>query len=69
MVKKITINGENIYFNSEKVAELQMKLSHIPLVPANQSLRKKRDKLKNQLLEEARNSGDVSKINLNAGYF
>lgn len=58
-----------INLNSSKVAQLQKRLYNMPLVPANPRLRKARAKLEKQLLEEARKSGDVSKINLQAGYY
>jgi hypothetical protein len=63
------IDGQIISFNSSKVAQLQKRLANMPLVPANTGSRKRRDKLQKQLLEEAHKSGDVSKINLQAGYY
>lgn len=57
------------YFKSQLVVRLQRRLSLMPLNPKNSRQRKARDSLQRKLLEEAKKSGDVSKIDLQEGYF
>jgi len=56
-------------FKSQKVVILQKRLSKLPINPANPRLRKQRATIQKRLVEEARKSGDVSNIDLQAGTF
>jgi len=56
-------------FLSPKVSILQRKLNKLPLIPLNKRLRNQRDKIERQLIEESKKSGDISKINLQGGYY
>ena len=60
---------ERVYWNHlpESVRKLQLKLADMPLVPNNPRLRKKRDKLASELMDEARKHHCVADVNLLAG--
>jgi len=47
-----------------KLQDLQKQLNNMPLVALNPAMRKKRDKVQRQLMEEARRTGQVSSVNL-----
>ena len=60
---------KGIFFNSAKVLALQKRLEKTPLIPRTSIMRRKRDKLKRQLLTASKKSDDVRVIKLNVGAF
>jgi len=60
---------EKAYWNHlpEPVRKLQLKLAGMPLIPNNSGLRKRRDKLVSELMDEARKHHCMPDINPLAG--